>query len=129
MNLITSSTKPMLWTGRNSDFAAGLFSAFRLQHETPKSASSGRGHSARRLFRERGRADRRSIADQLAALPDPTHIDSRRNPLTGYLGGATATMVRMNDPWFFLPVVIGILVWLALYLRDEQLRAMIPIRR
>jgi hypothetical protein len=49
--------------------------------------------------------------------------------LTGYLGAATATMVRMNDPWFFFPIVIGILVWAALYPRDEQLRAMIPIPR
>src|SRR5437870_4890306 len=31
--------------------------------------------------------------------------------LTGYLGGATATQVRLEDPWFFFPVVIGVLVW------------------
>jgi DoxX-like family len=49
--------------------------------------------------------------------------------LTGYLGGATATMVRMNDPWFSFPILIGVLLWVALYLRDQQLRDMIPIRR
>ena len=49
--------------------------------------------------------------------------------LTGYLGGATATMVRVSSPWVFFPVLIGALVWTALYLRDGRLRAMIPLRR
>ena len=40
--------------------------------------------------------------------------------LTGYLGGATATQVRLEDPWFLLLVVIGVLVWGALWLRDPQ---------
>ncbi len=48
--------------------------------------------------------------------------------LTGYLGGATATHLRVGDP-FFAPVVLGGLVWLGLFLRDERLRALIPLRR
>jgi xanthine/uracil permease len=48
--------------------------------------------------------------------------------VTGYLGGATATHVRINDP-FIPPVVMGILAWLGLYLRDSRLRALIPLRR
>ena len=48
--------------------------------------------------------------------------------LTGYLGGATATQVRLEDPWFFFPIVIGALVWSGLYLRDPRLRELIPIR-
>lgn len=47
--------------------------------------------------------------------------------LTGYLGGATATHVRVGDPWF-MTVILGILVWVGLYLRDGRLRALIPIR-
>ena len=47
--------------------------------------------------------------------------------LTGYLGGATATHVRVGEP-FFLPVVVGILIWLGLYLRDARLRALVPLR-
>ncbi len=42
--------------------------------------------------------------------------------LTGYLGGATATMVRLQNPWFLFPVVFGVLVWLGLFLRDRRLR-------
>src|SRR5712664_3808410 len=48
--------------------------------------------------------------------------------LTGYLGGATATQVRLEDPWFFFPVVIGVLVWGGLVLREEWLHALIPFR-
>ncbi len=47
--------------------------------------------------------------------------------LTGYLGGATATHVRIGDP-FFVPVVLGVLVWGGLYLRDDRLRALLPLR-
>jgi DoxX-like family len=46
--------------------------------------------------------------------------------LTGYLGGATATHVRIGEP-FFAPVVVGALVWAGLYLRDRRLRALIPL--
>ena len=48
--------------------------------------------------------------------------------LTGYLGGATATNLRVGMPIAF-PVIFGILVWAALYLRDGHLRTMIPVRR
>ncbi len=48
--------------------------------------------------------------------------------LTGFLGGATATQVRVEDPWLFFPVVVGVLVWGGLFLRDERLRALIPLR-
>ena len=47
--------------------------------------------------------------------------------LTGYLGGATATHVRISDP-FLMPVVLGVLVWGGLFLRDGRLRALIPLR-
>lgn len=47
--------------------------------------------------------------------------------LTGYLGGATATHVRVGEP-FFIPLIIGILLWLGLYLRDARVRALVPLR-
>lgn len=48
--------------------------------------------------------------------------------LTGFLGGAPATQVRVQDPWFFFPVAIGVLVWVGPFLLDERLRALIPLR-
>ena len=52
--------------------------------------------------------------------------------LTGYLGGAIASKVRIEDPLFssvLFGVYFGLLVWGGLYLRDAQLRALIPWRR
>jgi hypothetical protein len=48
--------------------------------------------------------------------------------LTGYLGGATVTHLRVGDP-YFMPVVLGVLVWGGLFLREPRLRALIPLRR
>src|SRR5262245_42025765 len=45
--------------------------------------------------------------------------------LTAYLGGATATQVRVENPWFVLPVVLGVLVWGALWLRDFRVRSLL----
>jgi hypothetical protein len=52
--------------------------------------------------------------------------------LTGYLGGAIASKVRIEDPMFssvLFGLYFGILVWGGLYLRDERLRALIPLSR
>src|SRR5258708_40198507 len=48
--------------------------------------------------------------------------------LTEYFGGATATMVRISNPWFLFPVVVGVLAWLGIFLRDERMRTLIPLR-
>jgi hypothetical protein len=47
--------------------------------------------------------------------------------LTGYLGGAILTHVRIGDPFIF-PIIFGVLVWGGLYLRDARLRALLPLR-
>jgi len=51
--------------------------------------------------------------------------------LTGYLGGATAVMLRAMQPGhpYLFPVVFGVLVWAGLFLRDEKLRIMIPLKK
>ena len=51
--------------------------------------------------------------------------------LTGYLGGAVATHVRLSNPLFthqLFPVYLGALLWLGLYLRDARLRSLMPFR-
>ena len=49
--------------------------------------------------------------------------------LTGYLGGAVATHLRVADAArAAIPLVVGILAWGALYLRDRRIRELIPIR-
>jgi hypothetical protein len=48
--------------------------------------------------------------------------------LTGYLGGAVATHVRVGDA-FVVPLLLGVLLWAGLYLRDERIRALLPLRK
>jgi hypothetical protein len=52
--------------------------------------------------------------------------------LTGLLGGAIASKMRIEEPLFshvLVGVYVGILAWGGLYLRDGRLRALIPWRR
>jgi len=51
--------------------------------------------------------------------------------LTGYLGGAVSTHVRAGSPLFetIFPVILGALVWAGIFVRDAQLRQLIPLRR
>jgi hypothetical protein len=50
--------------------------------------------------------------------------------LTGYLGGAVATHVRIADTArAAIPLVVGILAWGGLYLRDSRIRQLVPFRR
>ena len=49
--------------------------------------------------------------------------------MTGLLGGATITNLRIGDPTYPMPVVLGMLAWGGLFLRDTRLRDLIPIRK
>src|SRR5438105_807186 len=52
--------------------------------------------------------------------------------LTGYLGGAIATQARVGAPLFsttLFPVYVALLLWGGLYLRDDILRSVLPLRR
>ena len=52
--------------------------------------------------------------------------------LTGFLGGAIATHVRLEDPLFshtLFPIYVAALVWGGLYLRDARVRAIAPWRK
>lgn len=48
--------------------------------------------------------------------------------LTGYLGGAICTHLRVGDP-FYVQIVLGVLVWFAIWLRDNRLKELIPLRK
>ena len=52
--------------------------------------------------------------------------------LTGYLGGAVAAQVRIGAPllgFVLAPVYVALFLWVGLYLRDERVRAVFPVRR
>jgi DoxX-like family len=49
--------------------------------------------------------------------------------LTGYMGGAIATYVRIGEPYpVLVPLSTSMIAWLGIYLRDERLRALLPFR-
>jgi hypothetical protein len=69
------------------------------------------------------------ISTILYAIPQTTVLGAIL--LTGYLGGAVATHVRVGNPLFthaLFPVYLGILIWLGIYLRDKRLRSLLPFR-
>lgn len=47
--------------------------------------------------------------------------------VTGYMGGAMATHVRLGEP-FLMQLGIGVLAWGGLWLREPRLRALLPLR-
>lgn len=47
--------------------------------------------------------------------------------LTGYVGGAIVTHLRIGEP-VYIQITLGILIWLGLYLREQRLKALIPLR-
>ena len=50
--------------------------------------------------------------------------------LTGYLGGAIATYVRIGEPYpVLVPLSTSLIAWAGIYLRDERLRSLLPFRR
>ena len=49
--------------------------------------------------------------------------------LTGYLGGAVATHLRIGENTnALMPFIFGVMIWGGLFLRDRRIRALIPFR-
>jgi hypothetical protein len=129
----TSQTAPasrgMLWTGRIITALNALFLLFDCAVKLMKSPQAVQGTI------QLGYPESKVVPIGLVLLASLAFYLLPRTSilgailLTGYLGGATATMVRVSSPWVLFPVLIGMLVWAGLYFRDEQLRALIPLRR
>jgi hypothetical protein len=49
--------------------------------------------------------------------------------MTGLLGAACLTSLRIADPTYPLPVILGMLAWGGLFMRDPRVRALIPFRK
>ena len=58
--------------------------------------------------------------------------DTYKGQAERYLGGAVAAQVRIGAPLFstvLAPIYVALFLWGGLYLRDERVRALIPLRR
>jgi hypothetical protein len=105
-----SVSKKGLWAGRIISALMILFllfdSALKVMKLAPAVEGTARLGYPTSLVFPIGIAELICVA--LFVIPRTTILGAIL--LTGYLGGATATQVRLEDPWFFFPVVVGALV-------------------
>jgi hypothetical protein len=125
-------SKKSLWTGR---FLSGFVTAFllfdaviHLLRPAPVVEAFARLHLPLSLAVDLGIIELLCIA--LYMIPRTTILGAIL--LTGYLGGAIATQLPTSTSLFgeiLFPVYVGVMVWGGLYLRDDRLRALFPVRR
>jgi hypothetical protein len=127
-----SSSKTMLWAGRGMSGLTVLFmlsdgiSKLAMEHHVVE-ATTKIGYPVD-VIRPLGIVV--LVCTILYAIPRTAILGAIL--LTGFLGGAVASKVRLEDPMFgsiLFGVYFGILAWGGLYLRDHRLRALIPLRR
>jgi hypothetical protein len=123
----TSGSKAMLWTGRviSGLIAAALVvsAVFKFTQSEKVVTEFGRLGWPDDLFLTLGVIELACAI--LYAIPQTAVLGAIL--VTGYLGGAIATHVRIEDA-FLPPLVMGVLGWVGLYLRDDRLRKLIPWR-
>ena len=135
MSTQTARTVPgprwMLWTGRLLSFVvvAQLLSSawFRATHHTSAvteiAASYGYPESAIVPI-----VIAECVLVVLYLVPQTSVLAAI--VMTGYLGGAVATHLRIADTArAAIPLVVGILAWGGLYLRDSRIRQLVPFRQ
>ena len=123
-----TTSKGMLWAGRIVSALVALFMIFDGTIKVMKTpaavqGTSQLGYPASVVF-PLGIVVLVCVA--LYAIPRTSVLGAVL--LTGYLGGAVATMVRVQSPQYLFPAVIGVVAWLGIFLRDGRLRALIPLR-
>ena len=123
----TPASKKMLWAGRVLSSLPVLLFAFTATFCLLNPAAAAQG------FAHYGYPDGAMLPITFVELACAIVYAIPRTAvlgailMTGYLGGATATHARVGEP-FSLPIIVGIVVWLGLFLRDARLRALIPVR-
>jgi hypothetical protein len=124
-----SVSKTMLWTGRVISALPILMLLFAGSMKLMKSAAVLQG------FVQYGYPDRLIVVIGILEVAcTVVYLIPRLSVLgailmTAFLGGATASNVRIGNPAWAVTVVLGILVWAGLYLRDARVRALIPLRK
>jgi hypothetical protein len=129
---VQAQTSKKLWTGR---ILSGLAIAFLLFDTIIKvlklpvavDGTVQLGYPANTVF---GIGVIELICLALYAFPRTTVLGAIL--LTGYLGGAVATHVRIGSPLFshvLFPIYVAALIWGGIYLREWRLRALVPLRQ
>lgn len=125
------ASKPTLWGGRILTTLAVLFllldGVLKVMKAAPVLEASTLLEIPERVIPGLGIV--LIVATLIYAIPQTSVLGAI--VLTGYLGGATWTHVRMGGPVFpmVFPSLIGALIWGGLALREPRLRALIALRR
>lgn len=120
-------SKKMLWTGRILSALPVLMLIFSavMKFVMPPDAAKGFEHLGYPVSLAFALGIVELTCTLLYVIPRTSVLGAIL--LAAYLGGATATHVRVGEP-FYLPILLGVLVWAGLYLRDPRLRALLPLR-
>jgi len=125
-----ASSGRMIWSGRVISTILTLFLVFdgamKLVQPAPvMKASAQLGYSANEVL---GIGVALLICTALYVIPQTAVLGAI--VLTGYLGGAIASQLRISASLFSLsfPFLFCVLAWLGLYLRDTRLRGLVPVR-
>jgi hypothetical protein len=127
----TAPTKARVWTGRALSAISVLFLTFdaaaKLLMLPPVVEGSRQLGYPPNVIVGLGAVLLAAVA--LYALPATSVLGALL--LTGYLGGAVATHVRVGNPLFthvLFPTYVAALIWGGLFLRDERVRALVRRR-
>ena len=123
-----STSKAMLWTGRviSALPVLGLVMSATMKFLQPKDLVDGFAKFGYPLNLSVPIGVVEIICTVLYVIPQTAVLGAIL--LTGYLGGAISTHVRIGDD-FTPPVIMGVMLWLGLFLRDARIRALVPWRR
>jgi len=125
----TTVSKPMLWTGRIMSALPVLIVLLGAVMKLMKlpAVVEGFAHAGapQKLIIPVGLIELSCVVIYL--IPQTAVLGAIL--MTGLLGGATITTLRVGDPTFPMPVILGMLAWGGLYLRDVRLRELIPLRK
>lgn len=121
-------SKAMLWTGRVLSalpvLALTMSASMKLSHSPAVIEGFGKFGYPESSVTGIGLVE--LLCALLYAIPQTSVLGAIL--MTGYLGGAVATHVRIADV-FVTPLLLGVLPWAGLFLRDSRLRALLPLRK
>ena len=121
-------SKAALWSGRVMSALPTLmllFSAY-MKFNLPPEADKGFAHLGLSIGLAPALGVLELICTLIYLVPRTAVLGAIL--LTGYLGGATLTHLRVGDDYFMQPL-LGVLLWGGLWLRDLRVRSLIPLRQ
>jgi len=121
-------SRKVLWTGRILGLLPALLLTFSgvMKFVQPPGTAEGFAHLGIPLGHAFGLGVLELGCVVIYAIPRTAVLGAIL--LTGYLGGAMQTHLRLGEP-VVMHVILGVALWGGVYLREPRLRALIPLRR